>query len=121
MKSRQPNGRESVFVHSSVEWRLAGQRRGAEEGVMRRNWYCEEWGARKGFGVARKHRWNVDIQSQNTRISGKGKSVSYDTHLLTYCLNYGLSSSTPTSAEHEECKDKQPPTLTMLQASGNEL
>lgn len=77
-------------------------------------------GARKGFGVARKHRWNVDIQSQNARISGKGKSVSYDTHLLTYCLNYGLLSSTP-SAEHQECKDKQPPTLMMLQASGNEL
>lgn len=44
LKSRQPNGRESVFVHSSVEWRLAGQRRGAEEGVMGRNWYYEEWG-----------------------------------------------------------------------------
>lgn len=47
LKSRQPNGRESVFVHSSVEWRLAGQRRGAEEGVMGRNWYYEEWGGQE--------------------------------------------------------------------------
>ena len=40
-----------MFVCSSVERRLAGQRRGAEEGIMGRNWYCEEGGPGKDLSM----------------------------------------------------------------------
>lgn len=51
LKSRQPSRRESVFVSSSAEQRLAGQRRGAEEGAMGRNRYCEEGGPGKDLSM----------------------------------------------------------------------
>lgn len=52
-----------MFLRSSEEQRSAGQRKGSEEGIMGRNRYYEL----EGFehGVTWKHKWDVDVQSQN--------------------------------------------------------
>lgn len=122
LRSICPSKREIMFLCSSEEQRSAGQRKSSEEGIMGRNRYYE-LEDQEGFehGVSWKHKWNVDVQSQSTRISGKGKSISNYTQPLAYCFNYGLLSWTPTSAKYEESKNEQLPTLRMLKASSSEL
>lgn len=118
---------EKTFIRSLVEKRFAGARRkspnkGIEEGVM---------GKHQGLGGGRtreasehegiqKHRQNVGTWSQSTRISGKEKSISNDTH-PTHCLNYGLLRRTPTSAKQQECKNEQLSSLRMFRMSSSKI
>lgn len=88
LRSRVHSGREKN-VHAQLCRRLAGARRvsqrdGIEEGGLGKEQVLHDGRIRKGIEheVILEHR-RMWIQSQSTRISGKGKSTSNDTHSLT--------------------------------------